>query len=50
MIRGLRGKSCHKGPFESAISINAILKITFLKIMFLKSLLFKITQAFSKKY
>jgi hypothetical protein len=31
-----------KGPFGSAISISTILKIAFLKIVFLKSSLFKI--------
>jgi hypothetical protein len=37
-----------QGPFGSAISISTILKIAFLKIMFLKSLLFKIAQVFGK--
>jgi hypothetical protein len=36
------------GPFGSAISISTILKIAFLKIVFLKSPLFKIAQAFGK--
>jgi hypothetical protein len=37
-----------KGLFGSAISISAILKIAFFKILFLKSLLFKIAKAFGK--
>jgi hypothetical protein len=34
--------------FGSVISISAILKIIFLKIVFLNSLFFKIVQAFDK--
>jgi hypothetical protein len=37
-----------KGLFGSAISISTILKIAFLEIVFLKSSLFKIVQAFGK--
>jgi hypothetical protein len=37
-----------KGPFGSAISINAILKIAFLTIVLFKLLLFKIAQVFGK--
>jgi hypothetical protein len=39
--------SC-KGSFGIMVLVSAILKIMFLKIVFLKSLLFKITKAFSK--
>jgi hypothetical protein len=37
-----------KSPFESVILISAILKSAFSKIQFLKSLHFKIAQAFGK--
>jgi hypothetical protein len=40
----------NKGLFGSAILISAISIIAFLKSVFLKSLLFKIAQAFGETY